>query len=141
MDIKTIVERLIKKHQTNNPFLIAQNLNIIVLRAPLKNTLGFFSTYKRSKFIHLNSSMPEELENFVCAHELGHAIQHPKLNTPFLKSHTLFSTDRIEREANIFAVELLLLDATLQDSTCSLYQLADSFGIPRQLSELKFLYK
>lgn len=138
MDIKTIVEKLIRKYDTNNPFAIADNLNIIVIHSDMKNVLGFFNRYKRSKFIHLNDNMPENLKNFVCAHELGHAIQHPDINTPFLKRHTLFSTDRIEREANTFAVELLLTDKLLHEyEGYCISTIAKVTGIPDRLIELK----
>ena len=102
-------------------------MNIIILHSDMKNTLGFFNTYKRSKFIHLNNNAPNKLKRFVCAHELGHAIQHQNINTPFLKRNTLFSVDKIEREANEFAVELLLTDALLKshpDVTLFLGQLS-----------------
>ncbi|WP_094607773.1 Metallopeptidase ImmA [Sporomusa silvacetica DSM 10669] len=138
MDTKSTVETLVRKHNTNNPFVIADNLNIIIIHSDMKNTLGFFNIYKRSKFIHLNNALPENLETFVCAHELGHAICHPHINTPFLKSHTLFSTDRIEREANTFAVELLMPDSMLQKHAAyGLYAMAFSLGIPQQLADLK----
>lgn len=133
-----IVEHLIKKYDTNNPFAIADNLNIIVIHSEMKNVLGFFNRYRRSKFIHLNDNMPESLKNFVCAHELGHAIQHPDMNTPFLKRHTLFSTDRIEREANTFAVELLLTDELLHEyEGYGISTIARTTGIPDKLIELK----
>ncbi|WP_425057660.1 hypothetical protein SCACP_21800 [Sporomusa carbonis] len=61
MDTKKIVEDLIGKHKTNNPFIIADNLGIIVLYRNMRNTLGFFSKYKRFKFIHLNNNVPEKL--------------------------------------------------------------------------------
>ena len=138
MDTKRTAENLIRRFNTNNPFVIAGNLDIIIIHSDMKNTLGFFNTYKRSKFIHLNNAMPENLATFVCAHELGHAICHHDINTPFLKRHTLFSTDRIEREANAFAIELLIPDSLLQEhASCGLYNLAASLGIPVKLVELK----
>ncbi|BBB91015.1 MAG TPA: ImmA/IrrE family metallo-endopeptidase [Methylomusa anaerophila] len=137
MDIKKDVEHLIGSHNTNNPFIIANNLNIILIYSDMKNTLGFFNKYKRSKFIHLNNKIPDNLKNFVCAHELGHAIRHADMNTPFLKSHTLFSTDKIEREANTFAVELLMPDSLVKKSECSIYLLAMALGIPGKLADLK----
>ncbi|WP_425059172.1 ImmA/IrrE family metallo-endopeptidase [Sporomusa carbonis] len=81
--------------------------------------------------------MPEKSETFVCAHELGHAIYHHDINTPFLKANTLFSTAKIEREANIFAVELLMPDDLLRENTCNIYSLADAPSIPHKLAELK----
>ena len=50
---------------------------------------------------------------FTIAHELGHAVLHPKANTPFLRDNTLFSVSRLEREANCFAAELLCPDEVL----------------------------
>lgn len=138
MDTKKIAVSLIRKFNTNNPFTIADRLCITVLYSDMNSTLGFFSKYKRSKFIHLNNNMPEKLQRFVCGHELGHAIQHPNINTPFLKRHTLFSTDKIEREANTFAVELLLPDSILKEfPQCSLHNIAGFYGIPLELVYLK----
>lgn len=141
MDIKKDVEQLIRSNNNNDPFVIAENLNIILIYSDMNNTLGFFNKYKRSKFIHLNNNIPESLKSFVCAHELGHAIRHPDINTPFLKRHTLFSTDKIEREANLFAIELLMPDSLLRNnSDCSIYNLAKSLGIPYELATLKTLH-
>ncbi len=138
MDEKKIVEELIAKHETNNPFVITDNLGITLLYRSMRNTLGFFSKYKRFRFIHLNDNLPEHLKAFVCAHELAHAVMHADINTPFLKSCTLFSTDKIEREANIFAVELLLPDRLLQDyADCSMFHIAKAVGIPEKLVQLK----
>jgi Zn-dependent peptidase ImmA (M78 family) len=76
------------------------------------------------------------------AHEIGHAILHPTVNTPFLKANTLFLISRIEREANEFAVELLMPDYALysHENQCrSLYEIAASCGVPDKLVELKRL--
>lgn len=138
MATKNIVEKLIEKHASNNPFIIAENLNVIIIYSNMRNTLGFFSKYNRSKFIHLNCNLNNNLKNFVCAHELGHSILHPDVNTPFLKKHTLFSMDKIEREANKFAVELLLPDKLLQEyGECSLFNIAPIMGVPDKLTSLK----
>lgn len=113
-------------------------MGITILHRNLRNTLGFFSHYKRFRFIHLNNNVPEKLQTFLCAHELGHAIQHPHVNTPFLKTYTLYSTSRIEREANTFAVELLLPDSLLAEyQDYSIYSIAKSVGIPGKLVDYK----
>lgn len=76
-----------------------------------------------------------------CAHELGHAILHPDENTAFLKKNTLFSTDKIEVEANTFAVELLLPDELFleQDnySCFTIYDAINEKGVPVVLLSLK----
>lgn len=76
------------------------------------------------------------MQRFVCAHELGHAVLHPGLNTPFMKANTLLSTDRIEREANTFAVELLMPDELIQEYQ-TIYEAAVACGVPAEIASLK----
>ncbi|MEV2359371.1 ImmA/IrrE family metallo-endopeptidase [Paenibacillus larvae] len=45
---------------------------------------------------------------FSIVHELSHHILHQGINTPFLKRNTLFSIDKIEREANELALYILI---------------------------------
>jgi Zn-dependent peptidase ImmA (M78 family) len=138
MDTKKIVKEIIGKYNSNNPFIIADSMNVTIIYSNMKNTLGFFSKYKRCKFIHLNNTIPEKLQTFVCAHELGHVILHPELNTPFLKQNTLFLVEKVEREANTFAVELLLPDKLLCEyPNCELTDIAKIIGIPDKLIDLK----
>ncbi|WP_439741124.1 ImmA/IrrE family metallo-endopeptidase [Bacillus pseudomycoides] len=140
MDIKEYVLNITNKHQTTDPFEIARQKNIYVLYADLGSTLGFYNTYKRFKFIHINNQINETLQRFVCAHELGHALLHPKANTPFLRNQTFFSVDRFEIEANTFAVELLLTDemiSTYKDTRLSIQEIAEIHGIPGGFSRLK----
>ncbi|MED3122369.1 ImmA/IrrE family metallo-endopeptidase [Bacillus wiedmannii] len=140
MKIKEYVLRIVKKHDTTNPFEIAERKNIIVLFEDLGNTLGFYNTYKRSKFIHINNKINETTHRFVCAHELGHAVLHPKANTPFLRNQTFFSVDRLEIEANTFAVELLLSDEMISEyknTTLSIQDVVEIHGIPRGFARLK----
>ncbi|MCC2430887.1 ImmA/IrrE family metallo-endopeptidase [Bacillus paranthracis] len=140
MDIKEYVLYIAEKHQTTNPFEIASRKGISVMFENLGNTLGFYSTYKRMKFIHINNQIDEITQRFVCAHELGHALLHPKANTPFLRNQTLFSVDRLEVEANTFAVELLLSDDMISDyenTNLSIQEVAEIHGIPKSFARLK----
>jgi len=140
MEIKEYVLKIVKKHDTTNPFEIAKRKSIIVLFEDLGNTLGFYNTYKRFKFIHINNRIDETTQHFVCAHELGHALLHPKANTPFLRNKTFFSVDRLEIEANTFAVELLLPDEMIseyQDTNLSIQEIAEIYGIPESFARLK----
>ena len=78
------------------------------------------------------------MQRFVCAHELAHSILHADLNVPKLTRYTMFSRDKFERQANAFAVELLLPDELLREyPDCSIYQLAASYGVPQDFVELK----
>ncbi|WP_191556425.1 ImmA/IrrE family metallo-endopeptidase [Metabacillus idriensis] len=138
--IKGMVNQLRKKHHTNNPFTIAKERNIIVLKEPLGKILGYYNYHRRFKFIHINNMLDENTQKFVCAHELGHAILHPKSNTTFLKENTLYSIDKIEVEANSFAVELLLTDdyiSEFQDTNLTIQEIAMTYGIPKCMVHLK----
>lgn len=140
MDIKEYVLNITEKYQTTDPFEIASQKNIIVLFEDLGNTLGFYNTYKRFKFIHINNRIDEVTQRFVCAHELGHAVLHPKANTPFLRNQTFFSVDRLEIEANTFAVELLLTDemvSAYEDTHLSIQEVAEIHGVPGGFARLK----
>ncbi|CAM4182351.1 ImmA/IrrE family metallo-endopeptidase [Paenibacillus alkaliterrae] len=139
MGIRRMVSQLTRNYGTNNPFTIAKQKNILVVYEPLGGVMGYFNTYKRMKMIHLNNSLDEIEMRFTCSHELGHALLHPKVNTPFLKRHTLFSVDRIEREANQFAAELLIPDELLLEHTIS--EAAAICGIPEQMARFKRFYK
>lgn len=140
MDIKEYVLYIAEKHKTTDPFEIASRKDISVTFENLGNTLGFYSTYKRMKFIHINNQIDEITQRFVCAHELGHALLHPKANTPFLRNQTLFSVDRLEVEANTFAVELLLSDDMIseyENTNLSIQEVAEIHGIPKSFARLK----
>ena len=75
---------------------------------------------------------------FVCAHELGHGICTPDENTELLQAYSRGLDSRIERRANLFAVELLLNDDYLQENAeCSIYTLGAMRGIPEDIIGLK----
>ncbi|EFM10134.1 protein of unknown function DUF955 [Paenibacillus curdlanolyticus YK9] len=136
MAIKQLVNQIVRKYGTNNPFKIASQKNIIVLFEPLGGMMGYFNTYKRIPMIHINEDLDEHDQKYTCAHELGHAFQHRNVNTPFLKRNTLQSIDKIEREANQFAVELLIPDKLLLEGM-TIYEAASRCGVPEEVAHLK----
>lgn len=136
--IKLAASKLVQKYKTNDPYEIADHRDIIVVRESLGSTLGYHNTYKRIPFIHINYDLNDIWQRYVCAHELGHAILHPKANTPFLRANTLFSIQRIEREANEFAVELLIPDQAIHlQNSMTINEIAARYGVPREFVELK----
>ena len=138
MGVKKLVAHLVKKHQTDDPFVIAENKGITILYQDLGSTLGYFITYKRIPIININSGLDYDMQRIVCAHELGHAILHPKLNTPFMKKHTLFSIDKVEREANRFAAELLISDESIMNCASeTINYIASIHNVPLELVKLK----
>lgn len=104
-----LTSKLLINHGTNDPYRIAAERNITVLYEDLgKNTWGYYTCIKRIPYIHVNNRLEGFAITFALAHELGHHFLHPGVNTPFLRQNTLFSLNRIEREANNFALHLLI---------------------------------
>lgn len=134
---------LIKKHNTNDPLKLASLLKINVVYLDLHHEIqGFYKYDKRNKYIVINNNLGEASQKYVSAHELGHAIVHPRFNTPFLREKTFLSIDRIEVEANTFAVELLLPDSLIyehKEANLTLKDIANIYGVPKEVTYLKSL--
>ncbi|MEC5225281.1 MULTISPECIES: ImmA/IrrE family metallo-endopeptidase [Bacillus subtilis group] len=128
--ITSKIKSITKKFETNNPFKIAKELGIEVVYEDLGKALGYYSRHFKVKVIHINQNANEHSKEFICAHELGHAIFHPDVNTPFLKRQTLFSTDRIELEANFFAINLLFSSF---NGCVTVRKAIEQYGIPEKL--------
>jgi Zn-dependent peptidase ImmA (M78 family) len=139
--IKEKVNSITEKYNTNDPFEIAHAMHIHVYQRDLHNEImGFYKYIRRNKFIFINSNLNDDTQLFTCAHELGHSQLHPRTNTPFLRSNTLLSVDKIEHEANRFAVELLMSDRDLyelKDSNMTIYDAAAMYGVPQEVCHLK----
>ena len=140
-DIKRIVAYYEKKFKTRDPFKIAEALDIEIQIGAIGSKCGCYMYFKRNKCIWLNANLePHELE-FVMAHELGHAIMHPKENCYFIKHKTLLLNSKNEIEANGFAVELLISDKDIQeyliDRQYNLDMLSKLLGYQKELIELR----
>jgi len=137
MWLKQIVTDITKKHKTANPFEIAENLNIQIIEWDLHHEInGYYKYDRRNKYIVINQNLSNEWKKVVCAHELGHAILHTRINTPFMKQNTLFSLNKIEREANRFAAELLISEDSFKECG-NIYEIASLHNVPIDLVHLK----
>ncbi len=138
MSIKHKVDMLCRKCDTRDPFTIAAKLGIRVLHEPLWKYQRILQPHTQNQ-VHTYQSRPfKERQRQVCAHELGHAILHPKSNTPFLRANTLYSVNKLETEANRFMALLLHPATEIQDyAQCgyTLYQIADICGLTPELVE------
>lgn len=133
------IEKIVKKYNSRNPFRIAKEMNIKVIYEPLGDINGYFTTVLRERQIHINSDISEQKQLFTAAHELGHALLHPKENTPFLRGSTFFSVSKLENEANSFAVHLLISDEDLIEfRDLSLDQIGSIYGLDYRIMELRF---
>lgn len=137
--IRERVNKITTKYHSNCPFEIAKAKGIIIQYADLGETFGFYFCDSRIKFININQHLNKDEQRIVCAHELGHAVLHPKSNTPFMRKHTLLSVDKIELEANVFAAHLLIPDIELTEcyEQMTIYDIASMHNVPIELVELK----
>lgn len=137
MWLKCKVLGLIKKYKTTDPFELASKLNIHIIEWNLHEEInGYYKYDRRNRYIVINQNLSEEWKRVVCAHELGHAILHTRINTPFMRTNKLYSVDKIEREANRFAAELLINDDCFKESN-NIYEIASLNNVPVELVQLK----
>lgn len=138
LNIKNTILHLTKKYNTSNPFELANALKIAVFYEELGTINGYYNNPLRMKQIHINSSLNEHDAKYTCAHELGHAIMHPNASTPFLRSKTLLSVDKLEIEANTFAVNLLIPDEIITENrNYTTEQLSRLLGYNQELINLR----
>lgn len=136
--IKNTVDKIKLKYATESPYEIANALGIVVNRCDLGRIHGYYYKAYRIKQIFLNENLNRHDEQFVLAHELGHSILHPNANTPFLRANTFLSVNKMEIEANKFAVELLISDSDLTEfQDYSIEELSAILGYHSKLIELR----
>ncbi|MDD7055564.1 MAG: ImmA/IrrE family metallo-endopeptidase [Selenomonadaceae bacterium] len=145
LNIPLRVRNLVRRYATTDPYRIAKDMRCEVMLAPLPNHInGKWRRILRRKYIFINDRLDEFWARFVCAHELGHIILHPHVNTAFLLRSTLFSVDKIEKQANRFAIELLTVGSSCrcqQYDSMTVRECAARYGIPREFEELLAFYQ
>ena len=121
----------------NNGIIRAKK--IVLIEEELGCIRGYYNLVLRQKQIHLSCNLVGQQKIFIATHELGHAILHPKSNTPFLLANTYQSVDKLDIEANKFAVGFLISDGTLYE--CLKYQEYTIEQVARVLGYQKELIK
>lgn len=136
--VKQVADYYKRKFGTSNPFEMAKLLNIEVLFDNFNKCSGCYLFLKNHRCIFINQNLEGREKMLVMAHELGHAILHKDQNCYFIRNKTYLLCSRIEREANLFAVNLLISDDELKEcESYSIDQLSTAFGLDRKLIELR----
>ncbi len=117
MNIKQIVQDTLHRYSDGffDPFHIAKNMNIIILKEDLGETNGYYFYYKRNHIIGINYSLSDLEQKRVCSHELGHAVMHKGINYSFLCKKAFFTASKYEKEADLFAIHLMLSEYEHED--------------------------
>ena len=136
-DIKSLVNKYVRKYNTRNPFELAEKMNIEI-QVGTPGCAGCYMYLKKHRYIFLDQNLDEREMMQVMAHELGHAIMHRNQNCYFIRNKTLLSNSKTEKEANIFAAELLISNEdVLENANYTISQLSRLLGYEEKLIELK----
>lgn len=128
------------------------NLSAKEILKSLKVVLGFLDTstdeelpdgcyfkYEKIRYVLINPDIRYEERHIVYAHELGHSIYHPNVNTLHLELYDQVFVDKIELEADTFASEFLIPFSILKEFyNQSMYTIAEHLNIPVRLVELRY---
>ena len=139
------VEKLVKKYKTRNPMEIATSIGITVLFRDFKELKGFYTINNKTRYIVINNNLDDYIQKVVCAHELGHDRLHRHFAAySAMQDYMLYDMKaRPERDANIFASDLLISDtevllyAKLHEYTHE--QIARLMYVPKELMWFKTL--
>ncbi len=98
-------------HGSADIVTLAENTGAKVWFRPLGSLKGFYIYEQGTPYIVINDGLDECTAKVVCAHELGHDVLHRELAGGGIRDGTLFlANNKTEREANLFAAEILLPD-------------------------------
>lgn len=128
-----------------DPLRLCGDMDIILLFQALgreeNSVKGFYFESSRIRTITINSDLPEELQRIIAAHELGHAVLHRTERTHSFNELWLFDeATAMEREANLFAAELLIDDEELLEvlkEGGTFFEAAARLRVPKELLEFK----
>lgn len=138
MDVKAIVESVVKRYGTRSPHELANLMKIQLHKSELGDIRGYYIKMFRIKQIYLNCNLERREIEYVLAHEIGHAVMHPDSNTPFLRGNTYLSVNKMEIQADKFAIELLVPNSlVLEYCQYSVEQIARLTGYAEELIELR----
>ncbi|WP_199425806.1 ImmA/IrrE family metallo-endopeptidase [Thermaerobacillus caldiproteolyticus] len=133
MGVQNVVKKLLLKHNSRDPFVIAEAENIIVQEKELPSiTKGLAVKILKRKYIVLNHTLNNSEKKYVCAHELGHHLLHDVQNHRFILENTLNPNGKYEREANAFAA-CLLIDPTIISTDDTIESIAAKASVPVEL--------
>ena len=140
------VKSVKRKYCESDPFRLCREMGIKLILHPLGTEAdaikGFYAENFRIRTIVINSDLPEVIQKITLAHELGHAVLHRRSGFQGFHDYAMFNECvHTEKEANLFAAELLLededvLEALNMDTT--FFAAAAELSVPMELLDFKF---
>lgn len=134
-------EELLEEYGGRDIIETAENSGANVWLRELGTLKGFYIFENNRRYIVINEALDGVMRQVVCAHELGHDLLHRELSAGGIRENTLFlTTNKTEREANLFAAEVLISDRDFFDGidgANSLEALASVLCLPAELVRFK----
>ena len=113
-EIVKIVNKLIDRCGTRDPYKVAKELGINIIYRNFDKQRGAYKVLMRNRFIFIKNDLHPVMENIVLLHELGHDALHREEATKVggFKEFEIFNMrdNRMEYEANLFAAQISLPD-------------------------------
>lgn len=128
-----LAKKIRREYGGRDIFSTAENSGANVWLRALGGLKGFYLYENGKRYIVVNSALSLILKRTVCAHELGHDMLHRELSVGGIRENTLFlSGNKTEREANLFAAEILLTDSetlSVMEYSADLGAAAEELGV------------
>ena len=140
------VKKLRRKYPGYSIQKILDAMHVIVLYQSMgsgKNAIkGFYLYHCRKHVITINSDLPAIIQRIILAHELGHVILHKGSGIKCFQEISLFDESSLmEKEANLFAAEMLMTDEDVLEvinSDCTFFNAAARLQVPAEMLDFKF---
>lgn len=135
------VEEILDEYGGSDIIETAENSGAKVWFRELGTLKGFYVYVNGSRYIVINEKLDDVTAAVVCAHELGHDMLHRELSEGGIRENTLFlENNKTEREANLFAAEILISDDEILEGISdynNLQALAAEMRMPEELVDFK----
>ena len=115
-------------------------MNVILVHYPLEGVRGFYQYFNvTTLFIWMNGC--QRLSNVLSLLMTGAYVLHKRANAIFMDTRTQFNTNKFEKEANTFAIELLVPDTEIvENPDLTIEQLARMTGYSEELLKYKNIF-
>lgn len=138
--IKNIILGIKEYYNTKDVYELIETLGITIIRKKLCNNIKAktLRNIYGDEFIFLSEDIKEYEEKFILAHELGHLILHKEVSCCYYKN-SFINKDKLEFEANYFAMELIFPDNIdlYEIEGFSIEQLSNIYGVPTEILKYK----
>lgn len=115
-EIVKIVNRLIKRCGTRNPYKVADELGIHILYRDFTKQRGAYKVILKNRFIFLQNGLHPVIEQIVLWHEIGHDVLHRQeaVSAGGFKEFNIFDMRETGWNTKPMSLQLRLLYRTIR---------------------------